>query len=466
MVKKYFLILLLLFSNFLFANTIQLPDNYKLKSTLSGKLSQDLSLHLIFSINKLNKLHTIHPYIFDGKTIKKLALIENKKEIEIVSFHKNNNILVLFFRPKSSEKKLIKTTINITNNKVLKDPVKPHSDFFGSFEEEGVSTLLYKNKKKLTINQYRGNKENSFVYHFKNHKDPLNLFFKSKGLSSIKTDQFVIDGSTKKRKIYINDDTLILTWDKYKELKTEVTELLLNRKNTSLDKINYTIKKEDSISYKKMATFYSDEHLYQLALNKNQGIIQIVDAKNKGIINKIVIDSTLNLKIKGNKNFEGIKSFLKNSSLRWYTPTITINKSINDTYRIRLNYVDFQNININRHWWFFQQQERLWKLHQKDFIQNTPPLHGPSQPDEFAFNYARTQVNKRFFELLIDKNGVLLNQKLFKPIYPKINKNIPAERLRNNKDFSMKSYCFINKDFRYMVYSKKTNTIQLFNDKL
>ncbi len=467
MVKKYFLIIIiLLFSNFLFANTIKLSDNYKLKSTLSGKLSKDLSLHLIFSINKTNKLHTIHPYIFDGKIIKELALIENKSEVEIVSFHKNSNILAIFFRLKSTKKKLIKTTINLTTNKITRAADKPHSHFFGSFEENGASTLLYKNKKELIIHQFHGEKENTFTYNFKNNEDPLNLFFKSKALSSIKSDEFVIDGSTKKSKIYLNKGKLILTKDNYKKLTTDVIELLLKNKKIPISKTGFLLEKEDSISFKKMATYYTNNHLYQLALNKKEGTLQIIDLKNKKSKTVIAIDSTLNSKIRGNSNFEGLKSFLKNSALKRYTPTITVNKSMNDTYRVRLNYVDFRNAYINRHWWFFQQQEKLWKLHQKDFIQNTPPLHGPSQPNEFPFNYARTQTKQRFFELLIDENGVILDTALPKTIYPKINKNIHAEKLRNNKHFSMKSYCFTNKGFRYMVYSKNTKTIKLFNDKL
>lgn len=464
MAKKYFLIIIL-FTNYLFANTIHLSDKYSIKKTLSGKLNKDLSLHLIFSINKLNKQYTLHPYLFSGKKIDKLPIIESKKNIEVISFHKKENIVSIFYRTKFNKNDFIKVTIDINSNKVLKSNPKAHKNFIGSFEEDGSSVLIYKNQKKLTVKKFSGIKENIYSYDFKQKNDDLKKFLNHKTLSIVKTDEFVLYGSTKKNKIYLTDNGLVLTKDDLKTLSTKILELTYDKKSILVNKKSYVLKKEDSISFKKIASYYSNKKLYQFALNKEFGTLQINDFQKQDELKNIRIDSSFNIKVKNYTNFKGVGSFLSKTYQKRNTPTITANKTIDNDYRIRFSFVNYYNSDINRHWWFFQQQQKLWKLHQRDFIQNAPILNGPNHYDYLSFNLTKTDVNEYSFEILIDKNGNISDKKSSRTIYTKINKDKYANKLKENKNYSLKSYCFTNNGFRYMVYSKKNKTIQLFNDK-
>lgn len=464
MAKKHFLIIVLL-TNFIFANTIRLPENFTVKKTLSGKLSEDLSLHLIFSLNTSNKQYTLHPYLFDGKKVEKLPLIENKKQIEIVSFHKKGEIVSVFFRPKASEKELIEVNINTKTNSVLKKEPQSHKNFLGSFEAEGSSTLLYKNKNNFTIKQFSGLNNKNYKYSFKGKEDEIYRFLNHKTLTAVRTDEFVLNGSNKKNKIYLSNKGLVFTKDSPKTLTTNIYELNYEGNSIVVNKRMITVKKADTITFKKMASYFTDKKVYQLSLNKDFASLQINDIAQNKIVNSIKIDSSFTTSdLDYNKNFLGVPKFLTEMYLQRTSPTITVNKTIDDNYRVRFSYLNYYFNDVNRHWWFFQQQEKLWRLNQKDFMINSSSFHGPNPTNDFTFDLVKTNTNNYSFEILISENGTILNKKLPETIYKKINKDKYAKKFRNNHNYYLKSYCFTNNGFRYMAYSKKNKTIELFND--
>ncbi len=453
-------------------NQITLPKHYKTENTFSGDLSETSSFHLIFTKNKKTKKFEVFSYLFDGEKIDKLPSFINEKSYSVVSFHQKNNILSLLLSYKIKKESFVKRIdFNlITKDKTEQQPFK-NDDFLNSIRQKDTSILIYKNDDSFKIVSYIGNSTpTSKELKFKGKKDKLKKFFKDKSVSSVKTDEFVANGSTSDVRVYFENNTLFFTKDTEDPFQINVVGIDLNNKRTNVTQVlkfdlnrpnltpNFvTFKNASEKKFKKATSFLSNNKLFQLALSKDTGIINISDINTGTSLNTIILNETLTSKAKGNPDFKDITSFLKKAGKNRYKATITANKTKTDKIRVRIDYVDIA-YNYNYDWWWHHQQF-IWQQQQHQmFIQqqvrSIPTGFGPRQPNNDIYPFVFSE-KKRFFELVLDANGQLLDEDLPESFYKEIDKKEYIDKLEDIKGYSMQSSCFLTDSFRFIAYNKK-----------
>ena len=455
-------------------NQITIPKHYKTENTFSGDLSKEDSFHLIFTKNKKTREYEVFTYLFDGKDIQKLNSFHHKESYSVVSFHHKDDILSLLLSFKIKKKPFLK---KINYNLITKEKIEfestSHEDFLTSIRQKDKSILVYKSDEFFKVINFIG-KDSPVIKEIKieNKDDQLNKFFKGKSVSSIKTDEFVANGSTNTVRLYFEDNTLFFTRDSDEPLNVNIAGISLNNKKTNVTqllKLNLetdnlvpeilTFENANGEKFKKATSFFTKDKLFQLALSKKQGFINIADVNTGEVLNNISLDASISEFVKGNSEFVGIDKFLNNAGRNKHNATITANKTASDKIRIRLDYVDI-TYNYNYNWWWHHQQFMWHQQQHQMFIQNQiqrsiPTGFGPKQPNDFAFENAVIIKQKRFFELLLDANGNLLNEDLPETIYKEIDKKEYIDKLDDISDYSMESSCFLKDSFRFIAYSKR-----------
>ncbi len=453
-------------------NQITLPKHYKTENTFSGDLSETSSFHLIFTKNKKTKKFEVFSYLFNGEKIDKLPSFINEKSYSVVSFHKKNNILSLLLSYKIKKESFVKRIdFNLsTKSKTEHQPFK-NEDFLTSIRQKEKSILIYKDykeKKSFRIFEFIGNSKPVVKeLKLKRRKDKVEAFFKDKSVSSVKTDEFVANGSTNDIRVYFENNTLFFTKDTEDPFQINVVGIDLNNKRTNvtqvlkfdLNKSNLTpkfvtFKNANEKKFKKATSFLSNNKLFQLALSKDTGLINIADINTSKSLNTITLDENLNSKAKGNPDFKDIRSFLKRAGKNRYKATITANKTKTDKIIVRVDYVDI-TYRYNYNWWWHHQQ---MFMHQQQIQMSVPTGFGPRQPNEDVYTFSE---KKRFFELLLDANGQLLNEDLPETFYKEINKKEYIDKLDDVKGYSMESSCFLKGSFRFIAYSKKSKVFTI-----
>ncbi len=445
-------------ANTIINGVIKLPKHFKVENTFSGDLSDNKSFHLVFSKNKKNKQYTVHSYIFDGENIEEITPLENEKPFEVVSFHQLNNELTLLLSfEKKKESFLKKVIVNIETKEVSENLPIEHKDYSASFREGNRSVLLYETDEKLLIKEYKGSKDVSFSeFVYTGKKDEIKKYFNDNSLIPIKTNEFVTNGATSTLRGYLKDKTITITKENEDDNITEV--LALNFKNSSIafSKIKSFNNSNGDKGFKKSTSYINNNKLFQLGLSKKLGKIKITDIQSEKKLNTINLDASLVSKIKGNKEFQGIENFLKNAGKNKYNSTITVNKTNTNKVRVRVDYVDI-SYNYHYNWWWHHQQFMMW--HQQQMMQNiqinVPRGFGPRQTNEVPFETATIKKEKRFFELLIDTNGLISDEDLPETTFKEIDKKKYIDRVEESKTFKNISTCFLEDSFRFIGYSKK-----------
>ena len=450
----------ILFTSIVFAdntifNEIVIPKNFKVDRTYSGDILNTGSFHLIFGKNKKTKRYTVLSYFFDGKEILELPSLTNKKPYNIISYHYKNNILTLLFKYNINKKKSLLKRINYN----LKENVLEESDVFDHTNIEKVirvkdrSILLYKERELLSVKEFIAN-DSVVIKTLKVDKvSSFSDYFKDKYVAKIRIDEFVKNGSTNKLKLYYNNHSLIFTKDTDLFRNTEFIELNLLKNTLSIEKKSFDNNTEGN--FQKMASFFNDERLYQFIQTKEKSFINLFDTNTGEQLNSILLDEYLNNYVKNNSNFQGISNFLKHSKKTNYLVTITANKTNNNKIRIRLDYVDIDYSYQNN---FLQFNQMMNQMNQGLMRQNLPAGFGPQLIDDFVFNNAVVEKEKRFFELIIDNKGNLLDEKLPETIYKEMDKKKEFEHLKGISHFKYQSGCFLKDSFRYIAYDKSTKS--------
>ncbi len=467
-------------------NEIRIPKEFKTENTFSGDLSDKDSFHLIFAKNKKTKNYKVFSYLFDGNTSVELPSLINEKSYGVVSFHQKNNILSLLLSYKIKKESFIKTVhYNLITKEKKEFKAVSHNDFMTSIRTKDQSILIYKTDDAFIVSSFVGNNKPHSKELVLDKDSDVKTFFKNESVTSIKTDEFVANGSTNKVRLYFENNTLFFTRDSDEHFnfnlggiplnnkKANITQLLkFNLSKSTLKPVFFSFENANGEKFKKATSFFTKDKLFQLALSKKTGFINIADVNTGKSLNVIALDELLSNKIKGNPEFQGIEKFLKNAGKNKYNATITANKTKSDKIRVRVDYVDI-SYNYNYNWWWHHQQF-MWHMqqHQMQMIQqniqrNIPTGFGPRIVDDYVFENAVILKEKRFFELLIDLNGSLIDDELPETIYKEIDKKEYIDKLDEIATYSNESSCFLKDSFRFIAYDKKhkkfviqTNTIK------
>lgn len=470
----------ILFTSFVFAdnvnfNEIVIPKNFKTENTFSGDLSETESFHLIFTKNKKGNNYKVFSYLFDGEKISKLPSLVNEESFGIVSFHQKNDVLSLLLSYSVKKKSFLKMVHYNTKTKEKVDmKAISHDDFVTSIRTKDKSILIYKTDDIFKVSTYLGNESSVDKELSLKQNEDVGAFFKKQFVTAVKTDEFVANGATNIVRLYNEDNMLFFTRDSDEPLNVNIVGISLNNKKTNttqLLKLNLendnlvpeilTFENANGEKFKKATSFFTKDKLFQLALSKKQGFVNIADVNTGKILNNISLDASISKFVKGNTEFQGIEKFLNNAGRNKHNATITANKTASDKIRVRLDYVDI-SYNYNYNWWWHHQQF-MWQMQQQMHMQHVnqsiqrslPTGFGPNLVNDFAFENATVKKEKRFFEILIDVKGALLNEDLPETIYKEIDKKEYIDKLADMSSLENESSCFLKDSFRYIAYDKK-----------
>jgi len=465
---KITILLLVFFLNKSYANEIiKLPKHFKVESTFSGDLPDNKSFHLIFTKNTNTKNFEVFSYIYDGVKSEKLNTFVSEKPYGIVSFHYDNDIISLVLSYKIKKDYFVKRIgINTVTKAIEETEALPHDDLLTSIRNKKSSTLIYKTKEEFIIRQFFGNLPlKKYKLEIKDKEHEIKKFFKDNNVSSINTNEFVSNGATSKVRVYSIGDKLIFTKENDSDNKTETLEVLFDKDNlkTSFKTFINTGEKK----YKRNTSFIMDNRLYHLGVSKEEGSIKIWDISSKKTLNEISINDALISKSTTSKDFEGFEIFLKQASRKKHNPTITVNKTENNNFLLRVDYVDVL-YSYHYNWWWHHHM--MMQMHQQMHMQNmmnSAPSFGPAFSDDYIFENYTLREENHHFELLIDESGNMLpKDKRTDTIYKEIDKEEYIDTLDDVKGIKHESSCFLEDSFRYIAYSKSFDGFVFKTNKL
>ncbi|AUC16686.1 hypothetical protein BTO06_16710 [Tenacibaculum sp. SZ-18] len=367
MLKNTVLVVLIFISTNIFANeiitqSIKLDKHYKVENTFSGDLFDNTSFHLIFTKNKKTKTKETLGFLYDGNSVKKLESFSHFNNLGITSFHTTESHLIVLFSYEQYSKRYLKKIVYDLNNKnISENTTISNTGLEGSFRTKDRSVLIYKIKDTLQTKSFNGiDKEAVSKYIYFNKKDPVKKFFKGSIINTIKTDEFVTNGSTSELKAYLDNNKIIFTKDDSNKNQCSVLTISLNNNKIIPSKILTFENNNGDKRYKKSISYYNNNHLYFLSLDKKSGAIKIFNVSQNKQLNTISLNSKLNSKILKNAHFKGMVDFLKNAGKNKFHPTITVNKTNSNNVRIRVDYVDI-NYGYYNDWWWHHQQFMRWQ---------------------------------------------------------------------------------------------------------
>ena len=484
--KKIIYCVAFLVAHFSFANTvnnnvISIPKHYKTENTFSGNLSNNNSFHLIFTKNKKTKNYEVFSYLFNGEKTVELPSLITKQSYNIVSFHQKNEVLSLLLSYNIKKKSFIKKVdFNLKTKTKTDFKETSHEDLLTSIRGKDKSILIYKTDEAFRVLTYPGNlepilKELTFI-----DNSEVKKFFKNTSVTSVKTDEFVANGATSKVRLYYENNTLFFTRDSDEPFNVSVIGISLNNKRANITEVLkfdlsglnlspefLTFENGGGEKFKKATSFFTKEKLFQLALSKKVGFISISDVHSGKLLNTISLDNSISNYVKGNVDFQGIENFLNNAGRNKYNATITANKTKSDKVRIRVDYVDI-TYSYNYNWWWhhqmFMMQQQQFQM--QNIHRNIPSGFGPNALDDYVFENAVVDKEKRFFELLIDAKGNLLKDELPSTLYKEIVKENYINKLEDISDFKFESSCFLENSFRFIAYSKSLKQFSIQSNKL
>lgn len=467
----FFSILLTSFVNATIIDQISIPDNYRIESTFSGDLSAENSFHLIFSKEKKTKEFKVFTYLFDGFTIHKLpSLLNENASYNVVSYHQKNDVLTLLLSYKIKKDLFIQKIDYdlVTNNKTEFTAIS-HNDFLTAIRTKDTSILIYKSDDILTVSSYQGSEASLNKELILKDHEVVADFLKDNAVTSVKTDEFVANGAINKVRLYYEDDNLFFTRDTDEPFNVNLIGISLNNKRENTTQLLHFSLKDETLTpkftvfenaneekFKKATSFFTEDKLFQLALSKKSGFIKISDVHSGDALNKISLTDLASSQLKGNSDFDGMENFLKSAGKNKYNATITANKTLSDKIRVRIDYVDI-DYNYNYNFWFHQQM--MWQMQQDMMNQHIrrsiPSGFGPFLMNDDAFENAITDSKKRYFELLIDVKGSLLDEDLPEPFFRDIDKEFHMDTLEDVDKYKYESSCFLNNSFRFIAFDIK-----------
>ena len=448
---------------------IKLPKHNKIESTFSGDLSDQTSFHLIFTKNKKTGVRENFVYVFDGKEIDSLGYFSSMFKNNVSSFHLNDQTLSLLMSYAKDGKDFFRfVDVHLDKNKIEIHKGFSRKDLKTTIRKKNKSVLVYVVHDTLIVRSF-GSSSSTWVKKFvlSEKGEKSGVFFKDLYIASVNTDEFVRNGPTSKGKAFLYDDKLIFSKD---DEKKNVTSLLVvSLKNeASGDDFSYTeFKNSSGMKFKRMATYVFNDLLFQLYVDKKLGFLRVWDVNNGTNVSTTGLNEQLSRNFESDSSFIGLQKFLKEASRTGlHTPTITANQTLSDLIRVRIDYVDATH-HYNQNWWFHHE---FMRFHFNEFHMNnnfTIPRSGPLNLNlEGMHNRYEFVDNDRYFELWFNDGGELVLNDGSETVYKDINRGEYIAKLEEMKNYRFTSSCFLDHSFRFIAYSKSSDTVVIQTNRI
>ncbi len=463
--KKLFVLSFCFFIHFSFANElykIKVEKNQKIQGTLSAELSDNATIHFVFTKNSESKKYEITPIFVDAKKQpKQLDMFETSEIPSILSYHKNGSIVTLsnFYEKK---KELQRIDFNVNSGKFQSTTTKDFSNPKNVFRlsNQTVFVDFDKTKNKLSTMSFSNSKEmkeDKFEFsatEFNNFK----AFF-NETPQEVNQNEFVKNGPISKRKSYFSDNKLIFTSEKDKSNIQVLTLQLDGSKQYKFTDFNFNYAKE----IKDQNTFVADNLLMSVAASKEDITLNSFDMNT----NKATKSLSLQNDLKQKFDVETRKKFIESTAKSAMKPTVTLNKTKDpNKLLVRLDRVNKSTYNYSHNWWHYHwmMHQQMLMMHQQQMMRNTmaPRGFGPNMDyyDAMAMLYiAKSDIKP--IEFVIDLNLSIDENASTETLHKSIDQDEYLEKYKDDKNIKEFTAGFTSSDFRYIYFDKKTETVYL-----
>ena len=452
--------LLLLISFSLFSNEIEikLSKDQKVLGTFSGDIHQQSVFQAVMIKNKETKKYEIIPVFIneDSKTII-LDKLEFKKEMIILSYHEDNDILTLLVKNKKGKSIVQIVDIDTKTKKVNTEVLEDWS--LGTMVIRlNDKTILYNEKKgKVSFTEIQNitNIKNQHI-EFEKESDILKTFFKVNS-TNVNTNEYVENGSISLNNLYVNDENIYFT--NYDEKSKNLNVLKLDLNN---------LKDFKSVKIENIDEFEKIKDVNSFIFKDN--IITTIASKDDVIIKVINFDSEKTLFKKSVKNelidyldTELVTEFLKKSSKKRYKPTVTANLSVDNNIIMNVDFVDVNTYNYHYDWWFhhwaFMHQQMMFQ--QQQIMNSMPGSFGPNA----KFDYVMFEDQKSTMQFVLNTDFELVKEASKETVYKNIDEDEYLEAYKKDKVKKHLTVGFTTNTYHLIYYSKKEKVIVLKSKK-
>ena len=438
------------------SKSIKIEDRYKVEGTVSGEISANETFHLILAKNKESKLYEIIPLVYDNQDFKRLESIDFENFPSVLSFHVSGEILTLAVSSEKEDGVLKVLDVDLKSGKTVSSENIAISGFKTSVKSSAESVLLFADKdsfKVLTISNAKTNKVTSVLKNDAN-KDLLKLL-EGESIENVDTNEFVSNGSINNLRAYLEGETLLIT---QQDDKGDATNLFSLDKSKG-DQAQFSQKKfNHPDGYKRTTSFLKNGNLFRFSLNKSNAVIAFNSLD--GSVSK-ELNVSDDLVGKSSKYFYDMQSFLKDAAKSSNAPTITVNKSTNDNFVVRADYVSVKEYRYYNWWWFhIHMRNQMIMQQQMQIQQHQIKTFGPS---ENIFNewLLFPVLEKHYFEFVVNSGFEVTNDESgFKK--REIDYQTLIENMNHTKKLSDFSSVFLSTEFRFFGFDKKDNSFKVF----
>lgn len=451
-IKLFFFISLSLFLTKVYSQELKqlIPKSIKIEDVFSDDINEEASIHLIhYKEKKGTRKHGIIPVFFSkNDSIIKLNHLKFDKSMSFISGHQNSNeTLTLIFKEKTKKEAC---DFHILDYNLQTGEKNLKIIHFSEFPE-----MIFKLPTKTVFIDVAMDKE-SFTYTkiattsqiietkltpSENQISDFKKLFKSK-INIIGTDEYIKFGSYISGKAFYDEDKIRLVHIEKDTGETTLIEIANNNPEI------FTLKKIKSTDISKLKdanVFYYEDKLFYLFNHKKNVFLKVIDIPTE----KVLLLSDFNKEFSQYFDEKDIKKYVSFTARKYYSPTITVNETVEGNMLVNMGYVDNRVYNYSHDWWF--QQMMMNQMMQPPPI--NIPRFGPN-PDQYMFIVADMEGVEPI-QIVLSESFKILSDATKETKLKVINKDKYRNRFNGDLNIKHKSFVFLQNSVRTMFYSKK-----------
>ena len=442
--------------------TYKLNRNEKLEGDYSVSINKNKSCHFLFIKNSTTKKFVIKSFLMnENQKVTSLEDLILDEEPNFLTNHLNkDNLTVTSYDEKKKTLTIIDFDLKSGKNssKTITSFSKP--DLYFIQKDKSVLVNFTKNKNDVEV-RFIADANSVKEQHFTIPNELLKEFKSFKSTSSpieaINQNEFVKNGSINDFRGYLGNKNLYFTDS---SSNSELKYLNFNFQSNTVE--NKTITYGFDKKSKNNNSFIYDNKLFVTSVLSDDAIIKSFDLSTGNETKRLSVTSDLSSVLDA-KAVQDFNSQAKSSSL---AATITVNKTVDNNYKVRLDRVNKANYNYNYNWFwqhqFMMMQMQQMQLQQMQQIRNVGGGRvggfGPSYSENSLYYVGKDKENY-FLEFVINTNFEPLKEATLETEFKNYDVDKVIKEFEDNKSIKKFSPAFLPNEMRYVYQDSKTKTI-------
>jgi hypothetical protein len=464
--KKVAALLLCFLFQITFSATIfsyKLNKNEKLEGNYSVSIHKNQSCHFLFIKNTSTKKFVIKPFLMnENKTVTSLDDFILEEEPNFLTNHLNKDVLTV---SSYDEKKKILTIIDF-DLKSGKNSFTEMTDFSKPdlyFIQKGKSVVVNfsKNKNEVVlqfISDSKTVKQQDFTIPSEMLKDFKEYKNTNSPIEAINQNEFVKNGSIKDYRGYLGENNLYFTnTSSSKELRF----FNFNFKTNLVESKNLEYSFDEKS--KNISSFIYNDKLFVTSVLPNDAVLKSFDVSSGKETRSLSINSDLTSVL----DAKAVQDFYSQAKSWGLSPTVTVNKTVENNYKVRLDRVDKKKYIYNYNW-FWQHQFMMMQM-QMQSMQNLgggrPGGFGPSYTENFT-DFTGKDKDNYFLEFVVDATFAPQKNASLETEFKNYEVDKIMKEFEDNKNIKKFSPAFLPDEMHYVYQDNKTKMIIIHFRKL